>query len=213
MTETSAAPAPGLRERKKQRTRSALIDAAFDLFLAKGYEATTIDEIVAAVDVSQRTFFRYFAGKEDLAVSVMRAYDQLFLELLAARPTEEPPIAALAATINGVFDEVRRSGDDHARFAKVRDLIENNPALAMAQLRYFNELEQEMASILARRMDVELATDLRPTLVAATFLTVMRVAFEGCAREGLFQPDEVAARVEEVFAMASETLPRVWSGG
>ena len=62
-------------------------------------------------------------------------------------------------------------------------------------------------------MNVELATDLRPTLVAATFLTVMRVAFEGCAREGLFQPDEVAARVEEVFAMASETLPRVWSCG
>src|SRR5262245_41447758 len=47
----------GLRERKKQRTRLALIDAALDLFLAKGYEATTIDEIVAAVEVSQRTFF------------------------------------------------------------------------------------------------------------------------------------------------------------
>ncbi|WP_433174659.1 TetR/AcrR family transcriptional regulator [Actinoallomurus sp. CA-150999] len=212
MTETSAASAPGLRERKKRRTRSALIDAAFDLFLAKGYEATTIDEIVAAVDVSQRTFFRYFAGKEDLALSVMRAYDELFLELLAARPAEEPPIAALAATINGVFDEVRRSGDDHARFAKVRDLVENNPALAIAQLRYFNELEQEMASILARRMDVELATDLRPTLIAATFLAVMRVAFEGCAREGLFQPDEIAARIGEVFAIASETLPRAWSG-
>src|SRR3954451_18476181 len=121
MTETSAVPAPGLRERKKQRTRSALIDTALDLFLAKGYEATTIDEIVAAVDVSQRTFFRYFAGKEEVALAMMREYDQRFLDLLAAGPAEAPPIAALAAAIHGVFDDVRRSDDDHAsRFAKVR---------------------------------------------------------------------------------------------
>ncbi|GAB3965400.1 TetR family transcriptional regulator [Actinoallomurus acanthiterrae] len=213
MNETSAVPAPGLRERKKQRTRSALIDTALDLFLAKGYEATTIDEIVAAVDVSQRTFFRYFAGKEEVALSMMREYDQRFLSVLAARPAEEPPIAALAAAIRGVFDEVRRSDDDHAsRFAKVRDVIENNPALAVAQLRYFNELEQELTSILARRMNVDLATDLRPTLIGATFLAVMRVAFESCAHEGRFQTDEVTARIGEVFALASETLPRAWSG-
>ncbi|MCO6010304.1 TetR family transcriptional regulator [Actinoallomurus purpureus] len=214
MVQTWEVPATGLRERKKQRTRWALIGAALDLFLAKGYEATTIDEIVAAVDVSQRTFFRYFAGKEDVALSVMREHDQLFVATLAGRPADEPPVTALAAAIHSVLDTVRYADEDHAgRFAKVRDVIDHNPALAIAQLRYFSELEHELATILARRMDADPATDLRPTLIAATFLTVMRVAFERCARDGLFQPDEVATRIEEAFALAAETLPRAWSGG
>lgn len=214
MSETAEVAATGLRERKKQRTRWALIRAALDLFLAQGYEATTIDEIVATVDVSQRTFFRYFASKEDVVLSLMKEYDRVFIAALVARPAEEGPIASLVVSLRGVLDAVNASEDeDAARFAKVRDMVDQNPGLAVAQFRYFCELEQELAAIIARRMGADPVTDPRPALIVASFLSVVRVAFESCAREGITRPDQMAARVDETFALASDTIPRVWSTG
>src|SRR4051795_7771294 len=86
---------PGLRERKKQKTRLALIDAALDLFLEQGYEATTVDQIAAAVDVSQRTFFRYFLTKEDVALEPARQVEDVFLDVLRQQPAGRTPMQAL----------------------------------------------------------------------------------------------------------------------
>src|ERR1039458_5618949 len=87
-------PDESRRRRKKRQTRDALIDTALDLFEAKGYEHTAVHEITDAVDVSERTFFRYFASKEDLALSFIQEGAQLVRERLAARPPEEAPLDA-----------------------------------------------------------------------------------------------------------------------
>ncbi|HEX3492577.1 MAG TPA: helix-turn-helix domain-containing protein, partial [Streptosporangiaceae bacterium] len=84
----------GRRQRKKQQTREALVEAAMELFAAKGYEHTAVREITDEVDVSERTFFRYFASKEDLVLSFVRDGQAAFAAALAARPPEEDPLTA-----------------------------------------------------------------------------------------------------------------------
>ena len=87
-------PDLGRRQRKKQRTRDALIEAAMELFAAKGYDRTAVHEITDAVDVSERTFFRYFASKEDLVLSFARDGMTAFAQALAGRPPSEEPLTA-----------------------------------------------------------------------------------------------------------------------
>lgn len=75
----------GLRERKKERTRRIIIEAAWKLFLEKGYDATTVDEIADAADISRRTFFRYFPNKEEVVFHQSPLRLAHFRSLLAAR--------------------------------------------------------------------------------------------------------------------------------
>ncbi|GAB2670749.1 TetR family transcriptional regulator [Nocardia goodfellowii] len=97
-----AAPAvPGLRERKKERTRRAIRTEAFRLFREQGYGETTIEQIAAAAEVSPSTFFRYFPSKEQLVVA-----DDLDPPMIAeyrAQPPDVRPFLALRNAINAVY--------------------------------------------------------------------------------------------------------------
>src|SRR6201990_2785722 len=76
------------RERKKRQTREALVRAALELFDAKGYEHTAVREITDAVDVSERTFFRYFDNKEHVVLSFLKDATDSFVREVAARPAD-----------------------------------------------------------------------------------------------------------------------------
>lgn len=200
----------GLRERKKQRTRLALIDAALELFLSQGYEATTIDEIVAAVEVSQRTFFRYFATKEDVVTSFLSEHDRVLQEALAARPPGERPFTALFEALRVVLRTIAE-GDpaDSVRFRHIRQVIEATPSLMAAQMARYSASEEVLAAEIARREDVDLERDLRPRIVVAFYLAAVKIAFEDCARQDIWDPGTVAARVEEAVALVGRTM-RDW---
>ncbi|MEU1509212.1 TetR family transcriptional regulator [Kitasatospora sp. NPDC005748] len=171
---------PGLRERKKQRTRDALIEAAHRLFLSQGFAGTTVDEIAAAVDVSQRTFFRYFANKDEVALAVMADAEDYFIDRLRARPADENPLQALRAAIVESWHDLgsrHRTGPGSVTSAlELMQMIEDTPTLLAAHLRRVTEQERVVVQVLAAREGLDPAEDLRPTVMAAVFGSVLRAA-------------------------------------
>jgi AcrR family transcriptional regulator len=202
----------GLREQKKERTRLALVDAALDLFLTQGYEATTVDEIAAAVDVSQRTFFRYFAEKEDVVLGVMSEHNEMLHRTLAGRPADEPAFASLYEALQEVLGHMGE-GDEREteRFRRTRRLIENSPALTAGQLRRYHAAERRLTDEVARRQGAE-PDDLRPQLLVAFYLSALRIAFEDCARREVFEPAALAGRAIESVSLTHDALAAGWVG-
>ncbi|MFE0461491.1 TetR family transcriptional regulator [Kitasatospora sp. NPDC058965] len=184
----------GLRERKKQRTREALVDAAHRLFLSQGYATTTVDEIAAAVDVSQRTFFRYFANKEEAALAVLADAEDYFVELLRARPAAEPPQLAMREAICATWRDLSAAHHPAGRGVtaalELVQLIETTPSLLAAHLRRAADQERRVAEILAAREGVDPATDLRPRLLAAVFGAAVRTAHLSWTAEASGRPAE-----------------------
>jgi AcrR family transcriptional regulator len=89
----------GLRERKKEKTRQALIRSASRQFAKKGFEGVTVEDIAGACDVSPRTFFRYFGSKEDVLFAAADAQRVHLMNVLAAQPADVPPLRALQAAV------------------------------------------------------------------------------------------------------------------
>jgi AcrR family transcriptional regulator len=168
-----------LRDRKKQRTRDALVRAAFELFTTQGYDRTTVDEIAEAVDVSQRTFFRYFAGKEDAALWVQRLAEEHFYEAVRARPPHEPPLEALRrAVLEGweTLGEVIESVVPMDLYLRMYRVVESTPVLLAAHLRRAAETEERFARLIAEREGLDVDADPRPRVAVAVFGAVMRVS-------------------------------------
>ncbi|MEW2624531.1 TetR family transcriptional regulator [Streptomyces sp. NPDC048106] len=167
-----------LRERKKRRTRESLLRAALELFTTQGYERTTVDEIAAACEVSQRTFFRYFAGKEDAAFAVQEMTESLFLSALRARPSHEAPMEALRQAVLEDWDTIRETVESAVPmelYLRMYRTIESTPALLAAHLRRSTAVEETLARLLAEREGVDVDADPRPRLAVAVFGGVIRV--------------------------------------
>jgi AcrR family transcriptional regulator len=200
------------RERKKQRTRDALIDAAMELFAAKGYERTTVREITDEVDVSERTFFRYFASKEDLVLSFVRDGLTGFAAALMARPAGEDP---LTAARNAFGDSLRqRAADEPApSYLSVVGLIESTPVLLAAYLRYVHDHDDELTQILAEREGIDPATDSRPRVLAAIIGALVFLANRDW-RDGDDQsPEAMAAAFDAYAGQIIPALTGRWADG
>lgn len=164
---TTSAPGPprarGLRERKKAETRRRIQETALQMFLDKGYDSTTVEEIAAAAGVSHMTFFRHFRTKE--AVVQSDDYDPFIAELIADRPPQEEPLTALHRALAEGLAAVY-TADRDLLLARTR-LVLTTPALRahMADSQYATE--RLFTEALAARGDTEITFELRVNSAAA----------------------------------------------
>lgn len=167
---------PGLRERKKAETRRRIQQTALGLFLSKGYDATTVEEIAAAAGVSHMTFFRNFPTKE--AVVESDDYDPLIAELIRARPPEEHPLTALHRALGEGLAAVYEAHRD-VLLARTR-LILTTPALRAHMADNQDTTERLFTEALAARGSTGLTFELR--VHAAAALAALTVALSSWVR-------------------------------
>ncbi len=138
----------GLRERKKARTHAAIQEHAMRLFAEQGYEATTVEQIAAAADVSPSTLFRYFPTKEDIVLH--DALDPLLMAAFGEQPSELSPIQAFRASMTAVFDGLTPAELELER--ERQDLILGVPELRARMLDDLAGTIKEVADVLAERL-------------------------------------------------------------
>ncbi|MCO5972155.1 acyl-CoA-like ligand-binding transcription factor [Actinoallomurus soli] len=138
----------GLRERKKLKTRRSIQEHALRLFQDQGYDATTVEQIAEAAEVSPSTFFRYFPTKEDTVLT--DEYDPFILEAFRAQPPELPPAEALRNVLRDLIGDMLAS--DRQRILDRSRLMLAVPALRARQWEQTRETQDRIVEALADRL-------------------------------------------------------------
>lgn len=193
---------PGLRERKKVRTREAIIDAALVLFERDGFETTTVEDIAAAADVSPRTFFRYFDTKLDVVMARNVDDGDDLVALVAARPASEGPIEAARQVIRTKLGNHVGSGDD-STLREIR-VVMSTPSLRATCVERFHEHLDGLAGTFAARLGAE-PHDLEPHILAGAVSAAMLAISERWVAAGA-QADQLLPMIDEGFALLQAGL-------
>lgn len=179
MTEPSG---PGRRERRKADTRRALEDAALRLFASEGYDDTSVDAIAADAGVSARTFFRYFATKDEV-LDMGREERQVELrEAVASAPGQG--LAVVEAAVGALADGF---AGDRERVALRQRAVSTSPVLRGRLFDTVASWERALARALADRGEAEADT------LAAVGVAVFNASVAAWVRSGGSLSERVAA--------------------
>lgn len=172
--EIDGAVKEGRRERKRRQTRERIEAAARALFLERGFDGTTIEDITEAADVSKRSFFDYFPSKEE----VVFAWQDKFADELADAVAAQPKDASIVAVIEGALSSlVLIASSDPQRLA-IGALIRDTPVLrARDQLKYA-KLEKKLTDALRARFGGGEEERLRLGLLSAIVVSTLRIGGE-----------------------------------
>ncbi|QFG22699.1 TetR family transcriptional regulator [Actinomadura sp. WMMB 499] len=186
-TDGRCAVAPGLRERKKARTRALIQATALRLFREHGYEATTVERIAREAEVAHTTVFRYFPTKEDLVVS--DDYDPVLFEALRARPADVPPLRALREAMRATLEGL--PADDLAAARDRAVLILDVPALRGAAFGNMLATMRALGGVLAERTGRAPDDPAVRTLTGAVFGVFLELMVRWVEDPSVHLPDAV----------------------
>jgi AcrR family transcriptional regulator len=189
------APELGQRERKKQRTRQALIDAAMRLYGERGLQGVTIAEIAREADVAPRTFFSYYETKEDVFLGPGDERVERLVQAVQGRDRREPILTA----VRSVLQEDRRTKRDRPRSGRpeLSELL-REPAIAGRLRERWIRWEDVLAEAIAADVGAA-AGDPEPRVVAAALTGAIRVAAVAAERHPR-QRAQIAKRVFDLLA-------------
>lgn len=163
----------GLRLRKKQQTRAALADAALRLVAERGLDQVTVEEISAAADVSPRTFFNYFATKDDAVFGTMLDGNDRVRHRVSGAPTGKPVWDIIWAAYR---DEAVELESDAERLMLRMTVCSKNPAMLARLVETGSAAELALAEALAERLVDPPNPDGYPLLLAVSASSALRVA-------------------------------------
>lgn len=183
--------------------------------MERGFEQTTIDDIVDAAGVSRRTFFRYFETKEDVAVAWnldddFQGHDVHFAEALATAEPGKSPLNALREFTCKSLSLREKTPDFADMVLKIEQLIAKTPALRARRRTQIAQFTENVAVELAKRWEVDPERDLRPRLVANCAMAIVTTAFDAWTKRGGRESraelvDQVFKLFEIQFATAGES--------
>lgn len=191
----------GLRERKREETRARLTQTALALFVKHGFENTTIDAIADAANVSRRTFFHYFASKEDVAFTWQDGFGQGLVAAVAAAPAAPDP---LTMAERALLSQLESFTTEDA--VTLTSLIQDVPALRARDSVKYEGMERALTDALRKRFPKK-ADELAVRLAAMIVIGAMRVSASYYRSKGAkLRPAEQA---REITALLRKQLKPV----
>ena len=187
-----------LQFRKQQIVRSAIYDAAIGLFAEKGFDETTVEEVAQAAGVSRRSFFRYFASKDDLLAQNIVNYGNV----LAATVTACSPSLTQLETVRETVQTVLKQAVVQPHTRQIIEIAQRSASAMQAHQSRMLDVENALATAFATRLKSPSKDDLKPKMLATLTLSTMNLAVITWYRAGNQDPSAVA---RQVFA----TLKRI----
>lgn len=148
---------PGLRERKKQQTRLRIIEVGLNLCDTQGFDATTIEQIANAADISPRTINRYFESKEDIVLGPVTDFGAAVAQALREQPRTGNELHALRAAFLQVIDRAATNDSTDPvtfrQFQQMRRIIHSSASVGMRSIDHAETKNVAIAQVLAERLD------------------------------------------------------------